>query len=81
MRAVGFRRQEGAFDFARRFRFADSLEHYNNLLASPRIPKERIGDRVTVAFGSLAGRIIARSEDRGQRTEDRGQKGGRRQAA
>ena len=29
MRAVGFRRREDSFDFARRFRFAYSLEHYN----------------------------------------------------
>ena len=31
MRAVDFRRQEGTFDFARRFRFAYSLEHYNKV--------------------------------------------------
>ena len=40
MRAVGFRRQEGIFDFARRFRFAYSLEHYNNFTGKPRIQEE-----------------------------------------
>lgn len=71
MRAVGFRRQEGAFDFARRFRFAYSLEHYNNFTGKRWIPKEsEFSDRHTgVAFGSLAGRIIARSEVRGQRVQ------------
>ena len=60
MRAVGFRRQEGAFDFARRFRFAYSLEHYNNFTGKPPDTEEsEFGDRHMAAFGLLAGRIIA----------------------
>ncbi len=40
MRAVGFRRQERSFDFARRFRFAYSLEHYNKVAGKLPTPDE-----------------------------------------
>ena len=53
MRAVGFRRREGTLDFARRFRFAYSLEHYNKLAGKRRTLEEHL---VTLA---LARRIIA----------------------
>ena len=54
MRAVGFRRQEDAFDFARRFRFAYSLEHYNKVAG--KLPNT---DVITGSIRSLAGLIIA----------------------
>ena len=47
LRAVGFRRREGTLDFARRFRFAYSLEHYNKLAGKRRTLE---GQLVTLAL-------------------------------
>jgi len=55
MRAVGFRRLEGTFDFARRFRFAYSLEHYNKLRASVLHPTKTTGDHDRARAGRLQG--------------------------
>lgn len=53
LRAVGFRRREGTLNFARRFRFAYSLEHYSKLAGKRRTPEEQL------FTAALARRIIA----------------------